>query len=443
MSHEIVKDKTINTSCSDKVYHAHSNTTMSSSQQSAFSDFWLLPELVSRLRNYLSLSDFASLCLVCWNIHHRANPILYERISLDISQYKDTKALSTLEALLAESPALANAVRCLYIRFQDLRFTESKNRTHHSSLSGTITKCPHLRELSILDHLPRPDPISSHVRRPYHGERSINEMALLSALRSPSLENISLTLHESPQTPLRTATLPISETITRLRLDDAYIEIETLRNIITAVPRLRHLDLCLVRYVDPGLEMADVDSHLDIREFWAAVKPVFATLESLQLEIAYDVRTAIDMSSTLGGGEGSQHGPFGLMPSLQSCHKLKFLEIAPEALLGWEGDETVALSSVLPGTLETLSFRPDFDWWENSPWDFLPLSEKVGEYLKSLRHASLKHLSIPCDGHEAKRRKDAVNSFAQLCNGFGVQIFLQIRSTGPNANLPARPPWAA
>lgn len=442
MSHVIFKDKTINTSCSNKVNHVHNTKMISSSHQSAFSDFWLLPELVRRLRNYLSQSELATLCLVCWDIHHRANPILYERISMDISQNKDTKALSTLEALLAESPALANAVRCLHIRFQDLRFTESKHRTHHSSLSGTITKCPHLRELSILDYLLRPDPISSCVRRPHHGERSINEMALLSALRSPSLENVSLTLHESPETPLRTATLPISETITRLRLDDAYIEIETLRNIITAVPRLRHLDLCLVRYADPGLKMAKVDGHLDIREFWAAVKPVFATLESLHLEIDYWICTAIDLG-TLGGGEGSQHGPFGLLPSLRSCHKLKLLEIAPEALLGWHGDKTVALSSVLPDSLETLSLRPDFDWWENSPWDFLPLSEKVEEYLKSLRHASLKHLSMTCYADEVKHIEDAVNSVTQVCNGLGAQFFLQIQATGPNASPPARPPWAA
>lgn len=439
MSHAVVEEKTINTSFSNKMPHVH-NKMISPSQQSAFSDFWLLPELVSRLRNYLSLSDLASLCLVCWDIHHRANPILYERISVDISQDKDTEALSTLEALLAESPALANAVRCLHIQFQDLRTTEA-DRTHHSSISGLIATCPELRELSILDHLPLPD--SAYERRPFHGLRSVNEMTLLSALRSLSLENVSLTLHEGPETPLRAAALPISETITRLRLDDAYLEMETLRKITTATPRLRHLDLSLLRYIDPGPKHWHVGHRLDVKEFWAAMKPVFATLEILRLEIQCDACVTFDISMCAGGDTGA-HGPFGLLPSLKSCRKLRLLEISPELLLGWYGDETVALSSILPDALETLSLRQDFAGWDYSPWGELPLLfEKVEEYLKSLRHASLKHLSIPCYDDEVRDVEEAVNSITQVCNGLGVQFFLQTHPTRPNASPPARLPWAA
>lgn len=415
-----------------------------SSQQQVLSRFWLLPELLTPVRRHVSQSDFAALCLVCRSLYYCANPLLYEHISLEHSRGIDrsTKAFSILQAALAGHAELGNFVRSIHTRSRDHKLHQGETRTHISALSETIKQCPKLRQLSISDRFPLPDRAFTemhsalkHANSLSHltfevedswpcqdvGERSINETTLVHALGCPSLQSLALTVHEGPDSPLRTPALPTSHTITRLALPNAHLGTKTLRNIIAAVPHVQHLDISLLRLAD--LSRGPVGPRLDLAELGAALAPAFATVESLRLAVLYE--SSAPFHAYEGGGEGSSWGPFGVFPSLQPCKRLKSLEIAPELLWGWEERELARVR--LPDALEELLLRSDFGEWYLSPWFEFPFfCRKAGEYLQSLRHARLKHFALTCFDDEVGAYKDDLDSVTHVCNGLGVRFSMNM-----------------
>ena len=412
-------------------------------QQKCLTNVLLLPKLSNIIRKNVLQSGFSALCLVSQAIYQVTNPILYENISLDRNGDEGFRALMALFKTLANSPRLARSVKSLHTSFGPFQYLQGGERTHLAVLAQIITRCPNLRELYIMNQR-----LSSHsaieelvhsldcatslshlsfelqyIYRPYHtpGEQSINETTLLHVLGHPSITSAVVTLQEGPRSPLRTSVLPTSDTITRLSLNDAYLEIGILRKILAAVPNIRHLDLDLLRYADPTRK--HVDSYLELEELGNVLLESAATLESLKLAVTYDSITAIGI--TAGGNYNTEWGPNGKFTSLRAMKKLKSLAIPPEVIIGWDGDPPIKLSDTLPDCLERLCLRLDFARWENSPWDNAPLWEKVEEYLRSSHSAQVKHLTLACFENETEELEAARVTMTQLCNEFGVQFLLK------------------
>jgi hypothetical protein len=104
---------------------------------------------------------------------------------------------------------------------------------------------------------------------------------------------------------------------------------------------------------------------------------------------------------------------------------LKSLELAPEALLGWYGEESVTLSDVLPKTLEHLYFRWDFGDWCNTPWDFPSLCKETEKYLTFSRPAPLKGLTMTCFEFEVEDVAMELETIRSLCSSLGVSFSLK------------------
>ena len=230
------------------------------------------------------------------------------------------------------------------------------------------------------------------------GETDVN-VSLFQALSITSLTSISLTMQQGPGSLLPTTMLamPATSSITKLSLNQAYLSMESLNIIIRALVNLKHLSLSFLWYADPV--NPQVGEHLDCEKLGQALVHRFSTLESLDIAVRFESRSAVDVTS--GSGEHSSWGLLHSIGALRSFTSLTSLQLAPEVLLGWEDEGALPLSDLLPDSLRQLYFRWDFGLWEKSPWEFELLCESLFNYLDFSPPPLLKSLVLTCFDDEA------------------------------------------
>jgi hypothetical protein len=395
---------------------------------------WYIPEILHYIRIYTNLSDFAALCRTSKGINNVGRELLYESIYLELyNQNLDT--LSLLCRTLEENPTLASQVKKLYLqlchsnassRDDDLR---RQYVSQSSMLSKILDLCPNLTTISITHPYPVSDLVTQNINRSISnalhlrelefinvdtmwppqipGETDVNVSLLTHTLRIKSLTSISTTLQQGPDSLILPASLvmPPVNSIVRLSLNDAYLSMESLSNIMSQLLHLKHLSLSFLWYADPV--NPHVGEHLDCDKLGLALAHRASTLESLKIAVQFGSRCALEVTG--GGGTYSNWGPRYSIGSLGSFTKLQSLQLAPEILLGWEKDTNLSLRDMLPVSLRDLHFRWDFGAWEKSPWEFEVLCELLATYLDSTDPLPLRDLVLNCFDDEVSRFQKALN----------------------------------
>lgn len=264
--------------------------------------------------------------------------------------------------------------------------------------------------------------------------KSSNEDLLSPAFKHLTIETLVVSVQEGPESPLKNTMLPTSDTITRLVLKDAYLEIGTLRKILTAVPRLRHLDVSLLRYFNRTSN--HVSSHLDFEALGNALGSCSSKLESLKFAIKYDKLGMYSFQFPEGGGRSFSWGPFGSFPSLRAFENLKSLEVPPEALLGgWHCETSLTLCDLLPTSLESLHLRWDLGIWAGIPGRLSTVCKQMEKYLMTSRGSRLKALTLTCFDFEVEYAEPEFASLNSLCQRLGIAVTLETVEDGRRDRL--------
>lgn len=162
-----------------------------------------------------------------------------------------------------------------------------------------------------------------------------------------------------------------------------------------------------------------IERHLDCKRLGHALAVGFSTLEKLKIAVQFDARTAFDVGD--GSGENCRWGLLGRLGSLQSCTRLKSLEISPEILLGWDESNEVLLPGLLPPFLDSLCFRWDFGDWSYSPWEV----DLVENYINLYQPTALKHLKMLCIKGQEELGRTSIDAIKSKCRDLGIYFDLK------------------
>ena len=388
---------------------------------------WSISLLIQELRRFTSQSDFAALCLLSRKFHDMGNYFLYESAILYSKDKNDTRSIMAFYRTLITQTELAGCVRSLqYVsrypnhwKERELSILES---SHLCMLSDLIKKLFRLEALFILDYfllssqavqelnqslnslpslrhlefdLQAPMVETASLLRsspdPFLKYYDVDISILKKALTLPSIRSLALTLQESFRTSTsQTLTLPTNNSITKLSLNDLFVTTETLRAILTALPRVTELNLQVTIYHDIDTPKS---SHLNCQELDETLMAYAPTLESLRILTFFCTFAVPDDYLEYGGGENEYWGISSTL-NLRRYTTLKHLMLAPEMLLGWKKESSADLSTCLPDCLESLHFRLDYQDWYASPWDNKNLCEKLQQYIPYACRSSLKRLTV-------------------------------------------------
>ncbi|KEY71762.1 hypothetical protein S7711_10654 [Stachybotrys chartarum IBT 7711] len=407
-----------------------------------------LREILGLVREYVDAPSFAALSRTCRDVRIAGTEILYQSVSLDLSGghgnqldlFCDTITNNSYLALSVKQLRLQlceAASASIYATAQDLpdaqtltkilRATENVTTLyidypyHESTASqpcGRDLVFP--QNLRLLEFYVRDRKRCPHIP----GERDVNTLLLPHVLSMDAVSNIMMTLQQGPGSPLPTAHLPVQSSITSLTLKDAYLSMESLTNVLQALPHLQHLSILFLWYADPV--NLDVGRHLDCEKLGhALMREGPSSLETLAIAVQFESRSAIEVEC--GSGEGSSWGLLHSLGSLQQLNRLRSLELAPEVLLGWgDVDETLPLSLLLPDSLQDLHLRMDFSAWELSPWGFEQLCELLGAYLDSISPETLRRLTLACCEGGEEEVQASLGPIKSKCDKAGCKFRLEM-----------------
>lgn len=305
---------------------------------------WYIPKIIRHIRTYTNLSDFAALCRTSKVIYNVGNELLYEPIYLDLYN-PHLDSLSLLCKNLEGSSTLASQVKKFYLqlcdsnassRDEDLR---GKYASQSSTLSKILDLCPNLETISITHPYPVSELVTQKINRSISkalhlqelecinidtiwppripGETDVNVSLLTHALRLKSLTSISTTLQQGPDSlilPASSLVMPPVNRIVSLSLNDAYLSMESLSNIMSLLLHLKHLSHSFLWYADPV--NLHVGEHLDCGKLGLALAHRASTLKSLKVAVQFESRSALDVTG--GGGRHSNWGPLYSIGSLRS-----------------------------------------------------------------------------------------------------------------------------
>lgn len=401
---------------------------------------WYIPEILSHIRSYADLPDFAAFCQTSKWIYCAGRSLLYHSIDLFLDNQRP-ETLILLYRTLEKMPDLASHVKSLRIDF-----SSSRDASQSALLPRILDLCTQIRAIGVIHPYALLDPVAPEINRSLSKLRHLRELEFrnskmefprvvlpggpdvnvslfVQALGIKSLETISLTIQQARNGLLPAATLGMSanSNITRLRLSTSYLSVECLSNMLHAFLQLKHLSLSLLWAADPI--NPEVGRHLDCEKLGQALSHRSHTLESLEVAVYVPAKTALDVTS--GSGKGSNWGLLHNIGVLQSFTRLESLLLAPEVLLGWDEQEALPLADLLPDSLRHLHFRWDFGDWELAPWYLDSLCEVLVSYLDSSPSQTLESLVLTCYDYELSELADHFEPVRSKCEEKHIRARLE------------------
>jgi hypothetical protein len=403
-----------------------------------------LYEILALVRKHTDLPSFAALCRSCRDVRIPATEILYGSVYLDLYGLHE-KRLDLFYDTVTNNPHLALFVKQLHLQLCTVIcasfLAKLQDYPDAQKLKKILRAAENLERLKI-DHpyhaitaiqpfgpdlcfLPKLRVLEFNVQERKHapGERDVNTLLLPQVLGVNRITSVTMTLQQGLDSPLTVVYLPVQSSITSLTLRSVYLDMESLANVLQALPHLKHLSLFFQWYANPV--NSEVGEHLDCRGLALALmqgNPSY--LESLSIIVDFDSRSAIDVEC--GSGPGSSWGLLRSLGSLKKFNRLRSLVLAPEVLLGWGNvNGTPPLSRLLPGSLQDLHLQMDFSAWDRTPWKLEPLLNVVGTYLDSISPDTLLQFTLSYYGSRTDE-VDALVPIKSKCHKAGCQLRLDI-----------------
>lgn len=407
-----------------------------------------LREILALVWEYADVPSFAALCRTCRNVHIPGTEILYESVTLDIYGLHE-KRLDVFCDTVTNNPNVALLVKKLdlqlctaltasiYGKIQDLpdartltkilRATENVERLNIDHPYHEITAIQPFgndlyfpRKLRLLEFNVCDNKWEAHAS----GERDVNTLLLPQVFGMDALTSVTMTLQQGPASPLPEIYLPVQSSITALTLKEAYLSMESLGNVLQALPHLQHLSLSFLWYADPV--NSDVGRHLDCEGLARALMQGSPShLESLSIIVDFDSIAGYDVEC--GSGPDSSWGLLHSLGSLKHLNRLRSLVLAPEVLLGWGNvHEAPPLALLLPDSLQDLHLRMDFSAWEMTPWKPEPLLGLVGAYLDSIPPHTLLQFTLTYRYTKQERVDASSGPVRSKCHNAGCELRLDM-----------------
>lgn len=200
--------------------------------------------------------------------------------------------------------------------------------------------------------------------------------------RLPTLRSLTLQVTEDSRHGSHPSTLPLAPQITTLTLHSSVLSSLTIQKLLAKLPAIRNLSLHLLRETHPSTpDTIAAGSFIDCPTLASSLSQTSQTLERLTIksDFYFSRETHRNIGGSYASGRDGNTGTLRywgtkdtLSESLRSFPKLRYLEIDPVLLLGWDITNQPNLRAVLPTGLRTLKLRADFiackDWRGRIPW---------------------------------------------------------------------------